>query len=113
VFFREASRLASLGLLRIRALSSVICCIFDFKLFSILVFQSYNHVDELYWQLWFLRHNDWMASIININNKMSQETLNGINSIVDDVKGFSKDSMRFLNKCSKPDRKGTTPFAIP
>jgi len=33
--------------------------------------------------------------------------LNGINTIVDDVKGFANDSIRFLRKCSKPDKKGT------
>jgi protein transport protein SEC61 subunit gamma-like protein len=37
---------------------------------------------------------------------MSQDTLNGINSIVDDVKGFANDSVRFLRKCNKPDKKG-------
>jgi protein transport protein SEC61 subunit gamma-like protein len=37
---------------------------------------------------------------------MSQEALNGINGIVDDVKGFADDSVKFLRKCSKPDKKG-------
>ncbi|KAM3137897.1 hypothetical protein pb186bvf_009978 [Paramecium bursaria] len=36
---------------------------------------------------------------------MSQETLNGINGIVQEVKSFSQESYRFLNRCTKPDRK--------
>ncbi len=38
--------------------------------------------------------------------------MNGINSIVDDVKGFANDSVRFLRKCSKPDKKGKFTFFI-
>jgi protein transport protein SEC61 subunit gamma and related proteins len=37
---------------------------------------------------------------------MSQETLNGINSYVEEAKSFGNDSIKFLRKCSKPDRKG-------
>jgi len=32
---------------------------------------------------------------------------NFVNNMVDEAKGFAENSMRFVNRCTKPDKKGT------
>ena len=41
---------------------------------------------------------------------MSQAAKNEINGLIESAKGFAKESVGFINRCTKPDKRGNKFF---